>query len=184
MAASEVSEVRRARRRQQTGKQLGRPKALSLTPRRLNAILEKVRNGVPPQTAAGTLGIPRQTWSKWLQQGRAENAVEPYKSLADKLDAAVDTWHESRVKTIEDAGEKDYRASAWLLERRLRDQYGDPKGDVNVQVNLAAIVAAPEWLELRDRLLRALAPFPEALAAVVGELGGMPVVEAQRQIAA
>lgn len=159
---------------------------MSLTPRRLNLILEKVERGVPPQTAAGTLGIPRATWARWLGQGRAEDAVEPYKSLADRLDAAVDAWHESRVKTIEDAGEKDYRASAWLLERRLRDQYGDPKGDVNVQVNLAAIVQSPDWLELRDRLLRALAPFPDAMAAVVGELGGLPVVEghAQRQIAA
>lgn len=159
---------------------------MSLTPRRLNSILEKVRNGVPPQTAAGTLGIPRQTWSKWLTLGRAEDAIEPYKSLADRLDAAVDEWHESRVKVIQTAGEKDARHAEWMLERRLRSEYGDPKGDVNVQVNLAAIVQSPDWLELRDRLLRALAPFPDAMAAVVGELGGLPVVEApaQRQIAA
>lgn len=181
--ASGVSEVRRARQSQHPI--VGRPKAVSLTPRRLNLILEKVRNGVPPQTAAGTLGIPRQTWSKWLTLGRADGAVEPYRSLADRLDAAVDEWHESRVKTIEDAGQKDYRASAWLLERRLRDQYGDPKGDVNVQVTLAAIVQSPDWLDLRDRLLRALSPFPEAMAAVVGELGGMPVIDAPpRQLAA
>lgn len=131
-----------------------------------------------------TLGIPKGTWKTWLALGREDAAIEPYKSLAQLIDEAVEHWHESRVKTIEDAGDKDYRASQWLLERRFRDQYGDPKGDVNVQVNLAAIVSSPDWLELRDRLLRALAPFPEALAAVVGELGGLPTVEAQRQIAA
>lgn len=182
--ASEISDVKRARPGERHPITPGRRKAVALTPKRLEAILEKVRNGVPPQTAAGTLGIPRATWARWLGQGRAEGACEPYKSLADRLDAAVDEWHESRVKLIQVAGEKDHRAAEWLLERRLRDQYGDPRGDVNVQVNLAAIVQSPDWLELRDRLLRALAPFPEALAAVVGELGGLPAIEAQRQIAA
>lgn len=157
---------------------------MALTPRRQAAIIEKVENGVPPQTAAGTLGIPKATWQRWLASGREPGAPEPYASLAEKIDAAIDVWHESRVRLIQVAGEKDARHAEWMLERRLRSEYGDPKGDVNVQVNLAAIVQSPDWLDLRDRLLRALAPFPDAMAAVVGELGGLPVVEAQRQIAA
>lgn len=139
---------------------------------------------MPPQTAAGTLGIPRGTWHRWLQQGREEAAIEPYRSLAEKIDAAVDVWHEGRIGLIQVAAVKDPRHAEWLLERRLREEYGDPKGDVNVQVNLASIVQSPQWLELQERLVRALAPFPEALQAVVVELGGMPTVDAQRQIAA
>lgn len=118
--------------------------------------------------------------------GREDAAIEPYKSLAELIDEAVEHWHESRVKTIEDAGDKDYRASQWMLERRFREQYADPKGDVNVQVNLAAFVQSSDWVDLRDRLLDALEPFPDAMSAVLAELGGLPAAEGygQRQIAA
>lgn len=181
--SSGVSETpTRAKRRHPVSP--GRPKAVALTPRRLKLIIEKVENGVPPQTAAGTLGIPRATWHRWLTNGREENAIEPYKSLAEKVSAAVDVWHESRVKLIQEAAVKDPRHAEWMLERRLRDEYGMSNGDVNVQINLAAIMQSPDWRDLRDRLLRCLAPFPDAFAAVVGELGGLPAGEEQRQIAA
>lgn len=145
----------------------GRPKAVSLTPKRLEAILEKVRNGVPPQTAAGTLGIPRGTWSRWLGQGRGDDAVEPYKSLADRLDAAVDEWHESRVRVIQNAGEKDARHAEWMLERRLRSEYGDPnRGGLNVQITVQTVVESPAFAEVMEVIWMALRAHPEAHADV------------------
>ena len=81
---------------------------------------------------------------------------------------------------IDHAGDKDWRSLAWKLERRHPAEFADRSrqgGDVNFNFNTARIIASPEWLQLSERLLAALAPFPDALDAVVAELSRDQVVE-------
>jgi hypothetical protein len=63
---------------------------------------------------------------------------------------------------IDRAGDKDWRSLAWKLERRHPGEFADRSrqgGDVNVNFNMARIVASPEWHQLSERLLAVLAPF-------------------------
>lgn len=163
----------RARRSAPKG---GKPPT-ALTERRLSLICERIANGVPMTTAAVASGVPRRTFQDWLAKGRHADAEEPYKSMADRIESALAVYHESRVELVQVGAEKDPRMAFQELERRFKSDWGDPRVAGGVTVNVGVILESPEWLELRGRLLRALAPFPEALEAVVLELAGGQVVE-------
>lgn len=145
-----------------------------LTPARIRTICGKVAKGVPQYAAAGSLGIPRRTFQNWLAAGRAEGAEGLYLDLAEGVDRALARFHESRVVQLHKVGSDDPRVIQWELERRFRDDWGEPdRGGVSVNVNLQT---APEWLELRDVILGALARHPDALADVLAAIGGGQVV--------
>lgn len=140
-------------------------------------ICELVARGVPQQAAAGSLGIPKRTFQKWLEIGRAPGSAEPYRSLADRLEMAKDRFHASRAVVVGDS--PDARTTLQVLERRFPDDWADPNRSGGVTVNVGVIVESPEWRALSARLLDVLAPFPDALDAVLLELGGGVVVEGE-----
>lgn len=150
-----------------------------LTEARVAKICELVAKGVPQQAAAGSLGIPKRTFQEWLEKGRRPDAVEPYRSLAERLAVALDKFHATRVVQLHKVGNDDPKVLQWELERRFASDWADQTRGVGVQVNLGVIVQSPDWLALREQLLSALAPFPDALDAVVGVLGGGDVVEGE-----
>lgn len=155
----------------------GRPPK-ALTEVRLSLILEQVALGVPPQTAAVASGVPERTWKNWLAAGRLEDAVEPYLSMVQRVEAAIAFFQHSQVRVINLAAERDARHAEWLLERRAPEEWADrTKGGVTV--NVGVIVESPEWRALSARLLEVLAPFPDALDAVLVELGGGTVVDGE-----
>lgn len=149
----------------------------ALTEERLTEILDQVAIGVPPQVAAIASGVPRRTWQNWLARGREAEAPEPYASVAVRLDEALATYHRSRVQIVHDGAVKDPRLAQWELERRFSDEWGDKSRAGSVTVNVGVIVESPEWRALAAEMLEALAPFPDALAAVVGRLQPGVVVD-------
>lgn len=155
-----------------------RPRLLRLTPKLRASILEMILTGVPIGTAAVACGIPKRTFFDWLSKGRGEDAADPYRTFAVEVDEAQEAWAARAVRRIDAAGEKDYRALAWLLERRRPDEFGDPaKG--GVVVNVGVLVESAEWRDLSQRLLDRLSGFPEALAAVADLMAGPGVVDGQ-----
>lgn len=167
-----------ARQSPLAGVKPGRPPK-ALTEVRLRRILRKVIAGMPPQSAAVSVGVPKGTWKVWLEKGRKPDAVEPYKSLVERLEIAIAMYQESLVQHVDVGMVKDPRVALNVLERRFPEDWADPSRG-GVTVNLGVVLASPEWIDLRDRLLRALAGFPEALAAVTAELAGVaPVLEGE-----
>jgi len=141
------------------------------------AIIEMVGSGVPYNTAASAAGIPERTFWEWMEKGRGPKAREPYRAFVMAVDSAFARWQVSRIELI--AASPDARAQQWLLERRNRKEWGDPgRGDVNVQVNTVAIMESQDWKQIRDKVLAAVADYPDALAAVMRELGVGDVIEA------
>jgi hypothetical protein len=57
---------------------------------------------------------------------------------------------------------------------------------VDGRIEVHAIVSSPEWVGLRDRVLEALRPFPDALDAVLAALAGAepPIEGESRELAA
>jgi len=158
----------------------------ALTERRLSLICEKIAAGVPQTTAAVSSGVPRRTYQEWLAKGREPGAQEPYASMAERVEAALASYHESLIVSLEDAvAEADPRTKAnvrmWGLERRFRDDWAAPEkaGSVmNVQVVLNS-----ERQDLAARLLQAaqqvLGDDPDKLEALMTAVAGGEVVEGE-----
>ena len=93
-------------------------------------VLELLRDGVPKKHAAQVVGVHETTLHRWISE--CEN-------FASEVRAAESAAVALRVRRIGQAGERDWRADTWFLERTQRDSFGSDSskgGAVNVQINI------------------------------------------------
>lgn len=70
-------------------------------------------------------GITLATLNRWMKQG--EQGIEPYAQLSKDIKAAqVRSWR-THIERITEASKRDYRASQWMLERMLPDEFGSER---------------------------------------------------------
>ncbi len=110
------------------------------------------------------------------QSNLAATAADRVASLLGKLEDLVERTHEERRESMLLAASRELRSAIELsakLDGSLR-----PENQTTVQVlNLST---SPEWIDVRSRILAALAPYPEARIAVAEALrGGTPDVTPQ-----
>lgn len=135
------------------------------------ALCENLRVGVPVTTAGTLAGIPKGTLMEWLAKGRDDGAREPYRSLAVDVDLALAEFQASKVKQVGEAAVKDHRAATWLLERRFPNEFGDPRVQANIAVQVN-VMSSPEWRELLQRVASVLRDkHPDALRTLAAEFG-------------
>ena len=158
MTASALTKTGRPRRK------AGRP--TKLTPAIQEAICTKLRAGNVPETAAISEGVARRTFFLWLERGK--NGEQPYEDFRLAVDQAI---AEFEVKVVAGAV-SDPKNSIAILERRFPDRWSLKREQVNVQVNLSAIMESPDWQRLRDDLVRSLAAYPDALATALRVMAG------------
>ena len=94
------------------------------------AVLELLAEGVPKAHAAPVAGISEATLHRWM------NEDECFKSDVRAAESAAVAL---RVQRIGRAGEKDWRADSWYLERTQRATFGSDAhkgGGVAVQINI------------------------------------------------
>jgi len=133
-------------------------------------ICQAVRTGATIEGAAAYAGVARQTFFDWLRRGRQANARNPYKKLAADLDEALAAFEVGAMAKIAKAGDTEWQANAWRLERRFPDRYGRrTRVDGTLQVSAAPMVdlgklTLDEQVELR-RLLAKSAPDQEQLTS-------------------
>ena len=100
------------------------------TPEVRNAILGLLKDGVPKLHAAQAVGVHENTLNRWLNDDSGFSAeVRAAESAAVAL----------RVQRIGKAGEKDWRADSWYLERTQRGTFGSDAGKgggLAVQINI------------------------------------------------
>lgn len=166
----------RARKRGSQGKRRGPDPGITdeLTARICVAIVV----GASLEAAAAANGVPETTFFRWLQMGRAEDAIPVYRDFAQQIAEALGRSELEKVAMVEKAARKEWTAAAWILERRWPQRYGR-RTRVDGQLQVQAIVATPEWAGLRDRMLEALRPFPEALDAVLEALSGPEEIDGE-----
>ena len=94
------------------------------------AALELLRDGVPRKHAAQGAGVSESTLLRWINEDDGFGAeVRAAESAAVAL----------RVRRIGQAGERDWRADSWYLERTQRAEFGSDSqrgGGVAVQINI------------------------------------------------
>jgi hypothetical protein len=102
----------------------GRPS--KLTPEARDRLCRAIRAGCSLKDAALCAGIDRATLQRWLARGRAEQAGE-YCDLCGAVTRARAECEVRCLALINRAARKDWRAAAWLLERRYPQRFGRPE---------------------------------------------------------
>ncbi len=134
----------------------GRP-AAAITEEQREEIYEAVRAGVPPEAAAGRIGVSRPTLYRWMAAGRGDDAQEPYRTFLERVDRALSDWETRDILLIGKAAETQWQAAAWRLERRLRDRYGRAtKIEGNITVTARPFIDVAKLTLAEQRQLREL----------------------------
>lgn len=104
----------------------GRPS--QLTPQVQQIIVDHLRVGAYQQTAAAAVGVPSETISEWKRWGRRDIADGKPDTIYARLWQAVcqaEAEAEFRaLLNIRKAGQEDWKAEAWFMERRYPERWG------------------------------------------------------------
>jgi hypothetical protein len=89
-----------------------------------------VTAGATIPSACALAGVPWGTAKKWLQRGkkgmRGEPANKAYTAFATAMYEAQERFHAGLSISLHKASKEDWKAAAWLLERRFRKVYRPP----------------------------------------------------------
>jgi hypothetical protein len=97
-------------------------------------IIKRIREGASFSDAPRLEGIDEATFRRWRQcEKESDDVTLPLRdrrcwsctncTLQAKCDTAESHFKHECVQTIFTAGEENWRARAWILERRYRDEY-------------------------------------------------------------
>lgn len=119
-----------------TNKDVGRPSKISQEI--IKNITDALKTGAYIETAAVYAGIDKKTLYTWLKKGnRKEGAI--YVQFLHAVDNAMAEAELIDIQNLQKAAQRDWRASAWRLERKFPNKWGykqqikelDPDDDLN-----------------------------------------------------
>jgi hypothetical protein len=128
-----------------------------MTDARVTTLLSALRAGNTRRAAAAHAGIDHATFYRWL----ADEAT--FRDAVEKAEAEADA-EVRNVAIIAQAAPRSWQASAWWLERRRHDDYGQRKSiDFRIEVEeevrrmatefgIPLEAAMAEWKAMSDRL--------------------------------
>ena len=99
---------------------VGKPEKLN--PERQERIVDWLRRGNYPETAARAGGISKSTYHEWLLRGAREKAGK-YFEFAEAVNDALAEAEGRFLEGVEDHGKDHWQAFAWLLERRFPERF-------------------------------------------------------------
>ncbi len=91
-------------------------------------IVRAIRAGNYPEVAARHAGVHPSTYYRWMERGALEGEApedDPYRHFRSEVDRAIADAEAAEVGlVVKAARDGDWRAAAWLLERRFGDRWG------------------------------------------------------------
>ena len=117
---------------------------LKLTDQLCDDICNDIKAGVPIDHAAIAHGITRVTFYNWYNKGKDAKSGK-FRQFHDKVEEAKSVAITLRARRIYKAGETNWQADAWWLERVDPDNFGrkdkyehtvDAKVESKITVNL------------------------------------------------
>jgi len=126
----------------------GRP--TKLNPKVTRKICRAIVVGATYEAAAQYAGISYETFNEWMKAGRAATAPNEFSDFSEAVEGANATAQVQFVLNIKDAAnDGDWRAAAWMLERRFPKAYGQRVGAIDekslddaIEAELARLAAA------------------------------------------
>ncbi len=102
----------------------GRP--TKLTPRVAACIYRALRSGLYIETAVVMAGISRSTFYYWLKRAADDDGI--YREFSDTVAREMAYAEIQTVAIITEAAKTDWKAGAWLLERRFSERWSKTSG--------------------------------------------------------
>lgn len=96
-------------------------KPYKMTPERVAIILEGLANGMTQRDCAMLAGIHEDTLCGW----KCNNS-----EFSEQMGQKAVEYKQKLLKRITDAGEKDWKASAWILEHKYKNDFSPNANDV------------------------------------------------------
>ncbi|MFZ2281924.1 MAG: helix-turn-helix domain-containing protein [Prosthecobacter sp.] len=106
-------------------KKPGRPTLLN--PTRQAALLKAIEQGMPLKQAAAIAGMSYDTLNNWQNRGENESAPPEFRQFCQLLRHSQAVAMQVHVSSICDAAKRDWRAAAWMLERRCPEDFARPQ---------------------------------------------------------
>lgn len=147
--------------------------ALPLKAQRL--VLRAIRRGCDLDSAADVSGVRQHVLREWLYRGAQPDAPPQFAKFARQFHAALAESELELVECVRGHAAEEWRAAAWLLERRHPERWGP-----SLRLNAAAIerlvgeLSGEELAQLADVVRERVAPssrLPEGLVDAEGTLG-------------
>jgi hypothetical protein len=142
----------------------------SLTPEVEKTILAYVRAGGYAHVAAEAAGIPREVFEEWMRKGEAKRPIKLYRPFAEAVRQA-----EAQARLNAEVAALKNKPIDWLRAGPGKETaakpgwsaLAKPRGGAGKEASLFLDPGVQRFLAV---LLRALEPFPEIRAAIVGVL--------------
>lgn len=103
----------------------GRPSLL--TPKLKEEFLQAIAAGCHYEQACSYVGIDYTTFREWMLRGsgahKTRKSNQEYADFAEDVQKAVSKGEISAIAAIRAATKEDWRAAAWMLERRHSDRW-------------------------------------------------------------
>jgi hypothetical protein len=127
-----------------------------LTPEVQESVCQALRAGAHMEQAATYAGVHRATVYRWLARGEADDAPQRFRDFAAAVREAEAGFEIASLALIARAGDEDWRARAWLVERRHPRRWGRRKalelsGPDGEPIQLEAL--GLDWHRLSDEEL-------------------------------
>jgi transposase len=123
----------------------------------VDKLCQAIRTGATLDAAAAYAGIAESTFHLWIKKGRAPRAPKVYRDFVAAIDLAGATFEVTAIARITKAGEKEWGADAWRLERRYPDKYGrKTRVDANLSVSARPMIDAAKLTDDELALLQRL----------------------------
>lgn len=154
----------------------GRP--CLLDKQRKTRLLSAIQKGMPLKHAAMLAGISYDTLNRWRMRGEEKGAPSRFRQFCKALRHSQAVAMLRLVSHIQAAGKQDWRAAAWMLERRHPEDFGRPAPNdpatAKQQVPDDATPDHPVLQEIRKRekMRQTAKRFLEALAEVRSKRAG------------
>jgi len=135
------------------------------------AIANAVRLGVPMKHAADLCALAPAAMKEWIARGaedQAEGSDTPFADFASLIAQARGEFMARNVRNVAEAGSEDWRASAFLLERRFPNEFAERQ---QLEVGVELRKELPEDA-VRRAILHAADRFRDAAAI---DVEGVPV---------
>jgi hypothetical protein len=109
------------------------------TEKKVAELVAAVETGVSIESACSIAGIHRSTWYEWRERPEIEA----------RLDRALAIAESRLIDSIREAGRDDWRASAWILERRYPETWSK-RSELQAGGSLEVVVRRGEKLDVNS----------------------------------
>ncbi len=106
---------------------MARPR--KLTPRIAARLVDALNQGAAIDVAANYVGVSRRIVYKWIEDGRAADGGR-LAVFADLVDQALASAELRLQLVVKKEAQSNWKAAAWLLERRFPERWGPRRVEV------------------------------------------------------